>query len=319
MVLTIGNPELQTGELSKVEGTVFNIQRYSIHDGPGIRTVVFLKGCPLQCCWCSNPESINSRPELGFIAVRCSGCQACVKACPRGAITMGDHEHPVIDRNCCDNCGKCAPECYPGALKIYGQEMTVGEVLDEVTRDSLFYKRSGGGVTVSGGEPLHQPRFLMALLQQCQSVGINTAVETCGYASSHALETMIKHTDYLFFDLKHLDPIAHRKWTSRSNRLVLRNLRLAAASGVHLTVRMPLIPSVNDTNENVKATAELVKAVGRGVEGIELMPYHRLALGKYEALGRIYRPRDLPTVDFSHAEQVRALFETLGVRCSISR
>lgn len=307
--------------MEKTLGMVSNIQRYSVHDGPGIRTVVFLKGCPLRCLWCSNPECLSPFPEVGFVQTRCKKCHDCIEVCPKGAITIGSNEnegYPVIDRNRCDNCGKCIANCYPKALIMFGQEMTSGEVLAEVMKDSLFYRRSGGGITISGGEPLQQPNFLIALLQLSQSNGISTAIETCGEADPLVFKAVLKYVDYLLFDIKCLDPAVHCKYTGRSNKLLLENLRVAAASGVNLLIRMPLIPGINDSEKNIEATTELVKKYGNNGEGIELMPYHRLGLVKYKSLGRVYPMGELPSVDVSHVEKIRKRFESLGVRCSVS-
>ena len=168
--------EVPTPQAGKSAGVVFNIQRYSIHDGPGIRSLVFLKGCLLRCRWCSNPESWNLLPELGFIRARCNQCRNCVEACPKETIVIGDDGYPVICRYSCDNCGNCTEACYPGALRMYGREMMAAQVLKEVEKDTPFYRKSGGGVTFSGGEPLYQPEFLISLLQLCQSTGIHTAI-----------------------------------------------------------------------------------------------------------------------------------------------
>ena len=315
----MSNQQHQTKEPGKVTGIVFNIQRFSIHDGPGIRTTVFFKGCPLRCHWCANPESINPFPELGFIRTYCTKCPKCMEICPVGAVTIGEDGYPIIDRNICDNCGLCTEVCYPEALKVYGQEMTASRVLEEVMKDSPFYRESGGGVTLSGGEPLQQPTFSISLLKLCQTSGIHTAIETCGFSSPKVFKAALEYADYLLFDVKDIDAEIHRRYTGQSNKLILENLNLAAGSGVHFLVRMPLIPGINDTKDNIQAMAELVKGLGGKMEGIELMPYHRLGSNKCEALERIYPMGDLPAADMNHVEQVRTLFGTLGIHCSISK
>jgi len=302
-----------------VFGMVTNILRYCIHDGPGIRTTVFLKGCSLRCRWCSNPECLNPFPELGFLEKRCIKCQDCLRGCPKGAISNEPEGYPFVDRGRCDNCGKCTSVCYPGALLIFGHKMTAAGVFDEVIKDSLFYRRSGGGVTISGGDPLRQPDFLVPLLQLCQSNRISTAMETCGYANPKLFQDILKYVDYLLFDVKHLEAAVHRRYTGRSNRLVIKNLKVAVTSGVNLLVRMPLVPGINDTECNIKATAELLRAFGKKIEGIELMPYHRLGLTKYKALGRSYPMGELPSADVNWVENVRAQFESFGVCYRISR
>lgn len=281
--------------------------------------MVFLKGCPLRCRWCLNPESWNSFPELGFIRARCNQCKECVAVCPTKAITIGPDSYPLIDRGSCDGCGQCTEYCYTEALQIYGKAMATTDVLEVVARDIAFYQRSGGGVTFSGGEPLMQPEFLFSVLNLCQAAGIHTTIETCGYASPVTFKSALLNTDYLLFDVKHCDPTFHLRYTGKSNKLILRNLQFAAASGAHLLVRMPLVPYINDNEDNIKATAELIKSLGSTVEGIELMPYHRLGLSKYEALGRQYAMQHITAIEMSKVEHVQRLFKTLKISCSISK
>jgi len=294
-----------------MSGTVFNIQRYSIHDGAGIRTLVFLKGCPLRCLWCSNPESQRGAPQLGYIESRCVGtkdCSSpCVTACPVDAIRLNDTGKAVVDRDRCDVCGKCAEACGKGALKVVGRAMTVAEVMAEVEKDRPFYRRSGGGVTVGGGEPLAQYQFAAELLEAARQSYIHTAMETCGHAPWPHLSAVLEHVDLLQFDIKHMGPVRHRDLTGQSNELILDNLSKvrSAMSPRDVIIRIPVVPGCNDSDENIRSTVKF--AAGLGFKNVELVPYHRLGMSKYAQYGMVNPlagcepPSD---VDLAHLREV---------------
>jgi pyruvate formate lyase activating enzyme len=272
-------------------GLVFNMQSYSLHDGPGIRTVVFLKGCPLNCLWCCNPESIRRQPELGLRQNLCNGCRLCIDVCPQKALSLEEgRDGLIIDRIRCNNCGACIEACPRKALTIYGQRMTVKQVVDEVLKDAPFYHRSGGGVTISGGEPLIQSEFLLDILQACQQAGLHTAIETCGYYSARTLTRILDTTNLFMFDIKVIDAARHVVLTGKKNHLILNNARLLARKKCTVQPRMPLIPGVNDSVDDLNMLASFLHSVGWN--SIEFMPYHQFGKSKYAALGRPYRIDD---------------------------
>jgi len=266
-------------------GVVFDIKHYAIHDGPGIRTTVFLKGCPLDCAWCHNPESKHPQPEFMWWPTRCIGCGSCEESCPEGAVTIGDKL--VIDEEKCVRCGSCVEGCYAEALELVGREMSVEEVMEEVRRDSTFYRESGGGVTFSGGEPLMQLMFLAELLEACKREGFHTAVDTSGHAEQAALEKIMEYTDLFLYDVKHMDPIQHKKFTGASNELVLSNLALLRGRAV--VVRVPLVPGVNDDEDNIRRLGEYVS--GLGFSDLCLLPYHKVGTEKAHRLNRETGPQ----------------------------
>jgi pyruvate formate lyase activating enzyme len=271
-------------------GLVFDIQRFSIHDGPGIRTTVFLKGCPLACPWCHNPESQATTPELIFWPGRCIGCEACLIACPHGALSIAIEEGArriVTNAAHCQLCAGCVDACYAGAREIVGRRMTVGEVLVEVARDVPFYDQSGGGVTFSGGEPLAQPEFLAGLLRACRAREIGTAVDTCGYAPWSVVDRVRPYVDLFLYDLKLMDDARHRQVTGVSNELILDNLQRLAAAGHRLRARVPVIPGLNDDEANIDALGAFVAALP-GAVSVDLLAYHPTARDKYQRLGRDY-------------------------------
>ena len=274
------------------KGIIFNIQRFSLHDGPGIRDLVFLKGCPLRCQWCSNPESQNPQAEVAYNPNRCIGlqkCGLCSQTCPKEAIQQNQQGEIIIDRNLCDDCGRCAQVCPADALKVFGTSMTVTEVIKVAEEDGSFYSRSGGGVTVSGGEPLMQPAFVEKLLAQCRKDGISTAIETCGYGNFDDLANICLHADVIFFDLKCMDSQKHKKYTGVSNQIIKENLLKLAEKfpDKPVIVRTPLIPGVNDTVEDIEKIVQFIKGMPN-LKEYELLPYHRLGEPKYSQLGRKY-------------------------------
>jgi pyruvate formate lyase activating enzyme len=303
-----------TGE---AKGQVFNIQRYSIHDGGGIRTLVFFKGCPLRCLWCSNPESQKSGPELGFIKARCVGAASCgapcVAVCPIDAILLSRQGIPVIDRDKCDACGKCAEACGKDALKVVGREMTVHEVMAEVEKDRAFYRRSGGGMTLGGGEPLAQHQFAGELLLAAHEAYLHTALETCGHAPWSHFEAVLKHVDLLQFDLKHMDPAKHQELTAQSNELILDNLSrvLSMKAQQDVIIRIPVIPGCTDSVQNIKETARF--AVGLGFTQMELVPYHRLGVSKYSQYGMVCSMSDCEPPRQPHLDRLREIVEESGL------
>jgi pyruvate formate lyase activating enzyme len=282
-------------------GLVLNIQHFSTHDGPGMRTTVFLKACSLRCKWCSNPESINPKPELAYNSGKCIGaeqCGLCLKECPESALytldTVGSpNDKVLVNWDLCNDCGKCVDVCPTAALYLFGQHMTVAEVLDEVEQDSTFYRESGGGITVSGGECLLQADFVADLLEEAHRRGINTAIETACNVPWENVEKVLRHVDLCQHDHKLTDPERHKKWCGADNSRILENFKRAYETfpNTKFIARTPLIPGVNDDEEHVRAVLAFIRP-HKNVIDYELLPYHRFGESKYDFLGRVYEMRD---------------------------
>lgn len=297
----------------EAKGIVFNMQRFSVHDGPGIRTIVFLKGCPLRCTWCSNPESQTLNPVIMYQPEECIHCGRCLLVCKHGALSP---DNPgLVDRSKCKGCGECAAVCPTGALTLKGKAMTVTEVIKELKKDATAFRRSGGGVTISGGEGLVQHEFTTQLLRACHAQGWNTAIETTGYASPEIVEKVIPHVDLVLMDIKSMNGEKHKEQCGVDNQLILDNAkRISQISKT--VVRVPVIPGFNYTKEDIDAIAAFVKTLN-GVTTLHLLPYHSLGSNKYELLGREYGMGSQANL---HAEDVKELKEIVqrhGLDCVI--
>ncbi|MCS7139102.1 MAG: glycyl-radical enzyme activating protein [Candidatus Nezhaarchaeota archaeon] len=267
-----------------MKGIIFNIQRFSTEDGPGIRTTVFMKGCPLRCIWCQNPEGINPKPELVWYDVRCIGARACIKACKVGAIKL-EVSGIRIDRLKCMTCESCVRACPTGALEIIGVEYSVDMLIDEVVRDTPFYRVSGGGVTFSGGEPMLQADFLAEVLPKLKGLGIHVALDTSGFAPWDKFKKLLSYVDLILYDLKIMDPVKHREFTGVDPGLIWENAVKLAEEGARMWIRTPIIPGMTDNEENVRAIARFIVERLPTVERYELLAFNNLCISKYKRLG----------------------------------
>ena len=295
-------------------GLVGNIQHYSIHDGPGIRSTVFLKGCPLSCQWCHNPEHISFGPQLRWQKEKCIACGDCVLSCSQQAIKL-DMNGVSMDESLCAFCGACVAACPTLALEMLGKAMTVEQALTLLKKDALFYESSGGGVTLSGGEPLEQAEFALELLKALKRESIHTALDTAGYAPWPQLEKFVENTDLFLYDVKHLDALQHEHLTGVDNELILSNLRKLSRGGAHIWLRIPLLPGLNDAPEHVTAIGDLARELS--IREIYLLPYHYLAIGKYEKLGLTYVLPDLNEPKQERMEELREILLNKGLNAHI--
>ncbi len=294
---------------------VLSITRMTVHNGPGLRTLILFKGCPLHCCWCSTPESQKTEPELAVYPAKCIQCGLCVPVCPVHAVTLVDGK-PVIDRALCTVCGKCAEVCNAQALVVLGHRMTVAQLVAEVKKDEIVFKYSHGGVTISGGEPLFVPGFALKLLKALKQADINTGVDTSGQIPWSGLEPVLPYVDFFLWDIKHMDPAHHKRLTGVSNDLILSNARKVSERNVPLYIRIPLIPGCNDSEENIRTTAEFAKGLASVVE-VGIMPLHHLGKSRYESLNLPYPIEGLALIPEEQLQKTKSLIESYGLKCRI--
>ena len=305
--------------LNDDRGVVFNIQRFSIHDGPGIRSTVFLKGCALNCPWCQNPESIRLLPEIITRDIKCIKSGKCADICPQGAISLAEGLR-VIDWEKCDYCLKCAEVCPSKSIEVAGEHKSVDEVIEEVEKDSSYYRRTGGGMTISGGDPLVQWRFTLALLQKARKKGIHTALDTTGYARWEVLDDILNYTNLVLYDVKHMDSAKHREATGVPNEPILENLlKTVKKPGVKVWIRCPIIPGFNDQEEELEKLCEFVVTLGPAVEKISLLPFHKFGELKYTATGKVYAYRNCTLLSDERVEELKGLISSHGLHTEIGK
>lgn len=297
------------------EGVVFDVKKFSIHDGPGIRTTVFFKGCPLSCGWCHNPEGQAEEPELILRPERCIGCGICLDVCEHQAIVL-EGDAIVTRRERCTACGACVEICYAEARELVGRQMTVAQVMDEVERDIAFYDQSGGGVTFSGGEPLAQPGFLRALLRACKERGLHTVLDTCGFASWDELDALRRDVDLFLYDLKLMDDARHRDSAGVSNEQILGNLRGLSERDHRIVLRVPVIPGINYDEENLRHMGAFAAQLP-SLERVDLLPYHRIGRDKYRGLGKACPMPDTQPPSGERMEEIAQALRRFDLRVAI--
>jgi pyruvate formate lyase activating enzyme len=297
------------------KGFVFDIKKYAIHDGPGIRTTIFFKGCPLRCQWCHNPESWRTHPELGLRRGRCVRCGQCLEVCTNQAISLVE-DQPVTDAGKCNLCGRCVDACVAGAREIIGQEMSVGQVMNEVEKDVIFYDQSGGGVTFSGGEPLMQSEFLLALLNQCRAQAVHTAVDTSCYAQPEIVKVISEKTDLFLCDLKHTDSNVHERFTGVGNNLILDNIKHLSEAGKKVVLRIPVVPGFNDDQANIEATGKFAASLP-GVSKVNILPYNRGGIEKSARLTAGTEPMQTEPPDKEKMKSVAEILNKYGLEVKI--
>lgn len=295
------------------KGIVFDIQRFSIHDGPGIRTIIFLKGCPLRCRWCSNPESQKMKPELMYRSDQCIRCGSCFKVCKVGAINLG--KEYIVDREKCTSCGECVLVCPGSALLMKGKTMTVEEVIKEARKDSIQYYRSDGGITLSGGEALVQSEFAKELFKACKAQGWHTAVETEGYTNEEVIRDVMPYVDLVMLDIKSVDPKKHVEFTGVDNKTILKNAKIIQEI-TNTVIRIPVIPEFNASREEITDIIKFVKTLPN-VKKVHLLPYHRYGENKYKLLNREYEMKDTKELSDDYKSELKQIVESYGLECQI--
>lgn len=298
--------------MSGDKGIIFDIQRFSLVDGPGIRTTVFLKGCSLRCSWCHNPESQSYKPQLSYTSDKCINCLECVKVCSNGAHKQENGKH-YLDWSLCNTSAKCIEVCSAGALKILGYEEYVEQIVTEVLKDKKYYDKTGGGVTVSGGEPLSQPEFTLALLKEFKKYNIHTTVDTCGIAKEISYSNILPYTDLFLFDYKITSSAEHKKYTGAGNELILSNLDYLYRNGASIMLRCPVIPGINDTVEHFKGIQKIIKQYP-AIWSVEIMPYHNMGRSKAERIGQAYAFPELKTTDDKIKQEWISYFKLKGYK-----
>ena len=298
-----------------IKRLVLGIFRMTIHNGPGLRTLVLFKGCPLHCVWCSTPESQKAEQEIAVYPDKCNHCNRCIDVCPLKAIKYSD-DIICIDRNICDICGNCAEVCYPEAIKLLGQPMTAEALVEEIKKDMAFFQHSHGGVTLSGGEPLLNYEFNKELLMVLKDANINIGIDTCGHVPFRIIEPLLPYIDFFLWDIKHMNPDKHKKFTGVSNELILENARLISARNIPLYIRIPLIPGYNDSEENIRATCEFARSLTSLVE-VGIIPVHHIGKARYDSLNRPYPIEDVHFIPDDTLQNLKSLVESYGLPCTI--
>lgn len=301
----------------KNSGLIFDVKRYAVNDGPGIRTTVFLKGCPLNCVWCHNPESRSPKPEKMYSAAKCIGCRKCVEICSQEACTLTE-EGIVTDKDLCIVCGECADICPTKASEISGYSASVENIMNTLEKDIVFFDQSGGGVTFSGGEPLMFPNFLIMLLEACGERGIHRTIDTSGFAKTEIVLDVAKRTELFLYDLKMMDTEKHKKYTGVHNGLILNNLVKLSDFGASIIIRIPLIKDINDSEEDIIETAMFINKLAGDKKQVELLPYHNIADHKHQKLGQEYSSNGMASPDEDRLTHVVELFKFYGIKACIS-
>ena len=298
------------------QSLIFDIKRYAINDGPGIRVVVFFKGCNLHCAWCHNPESISARAEKMYAPAKCIKCGTCVEACPENAITLKP-DGIITDAELCKLCGKCAEVCPTKAIEMSGKSMTVNEIMEVIEKERMFFDQSGGGVTFSGGEPLVHTKMLIELLDECGKRGIHRAVDTAGNVNTETLLEVARRTDLFLYDLKMMDSVLHKKWIGAGNEKILHNLKALSKANSNIIIRIPFIGGVNDTAENIELTAKFIAELEGDKKEVHLLPYHNIAQNKYSKLGKADHFEHLKEPDKQSLTRAIAMFKEFGITAGV--
>ena len=301
---------------------IFNKQKYNMYDGPGVRTLVFFKGCPLRCKWCSNPEGLERKYQIMFKPTTCVSCGSCVPVCPQKIHSISSSGEHIIDRSIdCIGCGQCVEACIPDALKVAGEQVPISELLEYVEQDRAFYDQSGGGVTLGGGEVTAQPEAAINLLQACKQEGLHTAIETCGYTKKETILRFAEYVDLFLFDLKHIDPDRHFELTGVRNEMILENLEELIMKRNHVKVRMPMLKGINDSEAEIRGVIEFLKPFRefKNFEGIDLLPYHKLGVNKYVQLGMDYPIEGDPSLDDADLDRIEGWIREYDFPVSVIR